>query len=91
MARRFRWPTRIRRAAGLEGDTLGDAMRFLGMSEHEAHEWSVTACTDEPSKVGLPRTLFGPSLLPLRRHCGFAFTVILPALCFAGFWLIKVV
>ena len=27
----------VLRAAGLEGDTLGDAMRFFGMSQHEAH------------------------------------------------------
>jgi hypothetical protein len=27
----------VLRAAGLEGDTLGDAMRFFELSEHEAH------------------------------------------------------
>ena len=82
----------VLRAAGLEGDTLGDAMRFFGMSEHQAHRVGAFACTDEPSKVGGRPTSCDRSLLPLRRHCGLRpLAVILPAICFAGFWLIKVV
>src|SRR5262245_25760890 len=82
----------VLRAAGLEGDTLGDAMRFFEMSEYEAHRvvcYCMHGRTVEGRRAAnVVRSIAAPFTEALRMT---AFAVMLPVICFVGFWLIKLV
>jgi hypothetical protein len=82
----------VLRAAGLEGDTLGDAMRFFEMSEHEAHR-VVCFCMHGRTVEGRRaadsvRAIVDWSLVPTLPIRVFG-AMLLPSACFAGFWLMK--
>jgi hypothetical protein len=83
----------VLRAAGLEGDTLGDAMRFFGMSQHEAHR-VVCYCMHGRTVEGrtAANTVRAIAANPLVHALPIViFTAaILPTVCFIGFWLMKI-
>jgi hypothetical protein len=84
----------VLRAAGLESDTLGDAMRFFEISEYEAHR-VVCFCMHGRTVEGrraanAVRAIVDWSLVPTLPIRVFG-AMILPTACLAGFWLMKLV